>query len=94
MNDAVRSFVMDAVRNRDGCCLIGLFLKDGCIQGYDVHHIDTRGSGGEDTMENMICVCRKHHNAAHARRISKGALRAALNRFYKYEYSPDQLEEG
>lgn len=35
----------------------------GC-QGVDVHHIENRKSGGtkkEDTIENLMCLCRGHH---------------------------------
>lgn len=89
----VDPFIVDAARKRDGVCLIGLFMKDGCVPGYDVHHIDTRGSGGDDVLENLICVCRKHHNQAHQKKITRGALRAALMRFYGYQYTQEQLEE-
>lgn len=93
-NRIVSPFTIDGVRKRDGICLIGLFLKDGCVPGYDAHHITTKGSGGDDIYENMICLCRKHHNDAHAGRITKGALRAALARFYGYAYTQEQLEEA
>lgn len=47
--------------------------------GYvDPHHIKTRGSGGGDTDENVIGLCRKHHDAAHAGRISKPVLLAIV----------------
>ncbi len=86
-------FVVEAARWRDGVCLAGLLLKDGCVPGFDVHHIDTRGSGGDDVPRNLICLCRKHHSAAHAGRITKGALRAVLQRFFGYDYTLDELEE-
>lgn len=37
----------------------------GC-QGVDVHHVENRKSGGtkkEDTIENLMCLCRGHHIA-------------------------------
>jgi hypothetical protein len=85
--------MIEAARWRDGVCLIGLLLKDGCVAGCDVHHIDTRGSGGDDVLANLICLCRKHHNAAHDGRITRGSLRSALKRFFGYEYSQKELEE-
>lgn len=85
--------MIEAARWRDGVCLIGLLLKDGCVPGYDVHHIDTRGSGGDDVLTNLICMCRKHHNDAHEGRITKGKLRTALNRFFGYNYSQEELVE-
>ncbi len=86
-------FIVEAARWRDGVCLIGLLLKDGCVPGFDVHHIDTRGSGGDDILSNLICLCRKHHNAAHEGHITKGALRAALHRFFGYSYSAEEFQE-
>ena len=80
-------------RRRDGVCLAGLILRDGCVSGYDVHHIDTRGSGGDDVLPNLICLCRKHHNAAHQGFITRGRLRSILALYWNYEYTPEQLEE-
>lgn len=31
----------------------------------DVHHIVYRSHGGADIPENLICLCRVHHEAAH-----------------------------
>ena len=33
-------------------------------QGVDIHHVENRKSGGttkEDTIENLMCLCRGHH---------------------------------
>lgn len=73
------------VRRRDGYCLAGLFLKDGCVEGFDVHHIKTRGSGGDDDRTNMLCLCRKHHQDAHSGRITKQQLRDWLKELYGYK---------
>ena len=35
----------------------------------DPHHIIFRSQGGEDTMENLITLCRYHHDEIHARRL-------------------------
>jgi 5-methylcytosine-specific restriction endonuclease McrA len=70
------------VRKRDGVCLYGLIAKDGCSGGTDVHHIVSRGAGGGDTMDNMILLCRRHHNLAHQGKITKQQLRDAVRHFY------------
>lgn len=31
----------------------------------DVHHIMFRSHGGKDELQNVVCLCRKHHIAAH-----------------------------
>ncbi len=82
------------VRRRDGCCLAGLVLKDGCLEGFDVHHISSRGSGGDDTLENLICLCRRHHNLAHYGFLSRGKLRSILQMFWKYTYTQEELKQS
>lgn len=81
------------VRQRDGVCLAGLVLKDGCVDGFNVHHIASRGSGGDDTLQNLICLCRKHHNSAHYGLISRGKLREILRLYWNYLYTDQQLAE-
>jgi len=41
-----------------------------------VHHIKSRGSGGGDVPENLICLCVECHTKAHAGRIPKWYLRS------------------
>jgi hypothetical protein len=77
---------MLAARKRDGCCLYGLVAQDGCVPGFDAHHIVFKGAGGNDAVENLICLCRKHHDQAQARRISSIRLHEVLTRFYGYSY--------
>ena len=77
--------VLDVVNKRDGRCMYGL-LHGGCSEGKDPHHIKSRGSGGGDEPENIITLCRRHHNDAHAGRISKYELYAILTEFYNYQY--------
>jgi site-specific DNA-cytosine methylase len=75
------------VHKRDGCCMIGLGrgAKYGkCIGVLDPHHITNVGAGGEDTPENTITLCRRHHNDAQERRISREECYAILDQFYKY----------
>ena len=38
------------------------------ICGYhivDVHHLNSKGSGGDDIENNLITLCRKHHSELH-----------------------------
>jgi hypothetical protein len=74
------------VRDRDGYCIAGRELREQCLQGIDVHHIHSRGSGGGDIKENLICLCRKHHNMAHNGLITRKQLEAMLERRYGYKY--------
>ena len=32
-----------------------------CVGRIDPHHITTQGSGGGDTIDNVMPLCRKHH---------------------------------
>lgn len=43
----------------------------------DVHHIIPKGMGGskqKDYIENLIGLCRRHHNEAHDNKLSKEYL--------------------
>ena len=74
------------IRHRDKVCLVGLLRKDGSSsEGVDCHHIETRGSGGNDIEENGITLCRYHHNEAHAGRITVRELHDILFYFYHYK---------
>ena len=43
--------------------------------GYtEMHHIKSRGSGGDDVAENLIECCLPHHRAIHQGLISKAEL--------------------
>ena len=40
---------------------------DGCIRpSTQIHHIRTRGAGGEDDPENLLALCTEHHGMIHA----------------------------
>lgn len=60
------------VRDRGRCELQGV---GECWGGLDIHHIKTRGSGGDDVEENMALLCRHHHDLMGARKISVETLR-------------------
>jgi hypothetical protein len=85
----VDTMILRAAHKRDGVCLYGLIAKDGCSSGVDAHHIQTKGSGGDDDLKNLICLCRRHHNEAHARRVTPEQLYAVLKRFYGYTYEDE-----
>jgi len=40
-----------------------------CSAGYDVHHIRNKGAGGDDTAENLVTLCRRHHMMAQLKKI-------------------------
>lgn len=52
------------------------------IQAVDIHHIEAKGMGGRkgdeairiNRIENLIALCRRCHEKAHAGEISKGIL--------------------
>lgn len=77
---------IDVRENRDGACLYGMMLKDGCDQILDVHHIHPRGAGGDDNIKNLITLCRKHHNKFHAGLEKKYVFYYVLHYFYGYTY--------
>lgn len=81
-----RSVIDWVVRGRDGVCLYGLLKQDGCYGPLDPHHIINVGAGGNDVEENLITLCRKHHDMAQAKRIPAEELRAILTRFHGYRY--------
>ena len=81
------------VFERDGTCLYGLTTGEKCSTGLDPHHIHSKGAGGGDTKENLITLCREHHNAAQENRISASRLRHILRGLYGYSYSDYEMEE-
>jgi hypothetical protein len=78
--------VRDVLHKRDSVCLYGIIYKDGCQGGLSVHHIKTRGSGGDDVPENLITLCQKHHHLAQGYRINPDDLREILTRFFGYKF--------
>jgi hypothetical protein len=74
---------------RDGICMVGLRrpgIYGPCSGGLDPHHIVHKGAGGEDTKPNLITLCRRHHNLAHANKITKDELHAILTECFGYQY--------
>ena len=78
-------------QQRDGMCLVKLsrkmLLKYGdCYGPLDVHHLRTRGSGGDDVPENMITLCRKHHTMAGDWIIPREELEELLHDWFGYDF--------
>lgn len=77
--------IAEVARKRDGTCLAGLFLKDGCVPGFEPHHITKFGRDPRlDVLENLICLCRRHHQMAENHLIAPITLQGILYHFYGY----------
>lgn len=48
-------------------------------RAVDIHHINGRGKG-KDVIENLMALCRYHHNQAHAEKLSKVELQERHNK--------------
>jgi predicted restriction endonuclease len=59
------------------CC-----LKEGRVDGsgFDIHHIAGRGKD-KDVIENLMCLCRKHHEKANSKELTKDELQLIHNYF-------------
>ncbi len=57
------------------CYLVG---RGECWGPLDPHHVISRGAGGGDTEDNVILLCRNHHQQAHSGLISKETLRSYM----------------
>jgi len=69
--------LVEKVRSIGYCMLSG---RGECCGGLDVHHIRSRGSGGDDVPDNMILVCRCHHQRIHNGLIQRAELYEALRK--------------
>lgn len=56
----------DEVMSRDrGCRAAGLVRDVRCWGRIDPHHLRRRSQGGLDSADNLIAVCRAHHDWIH-----------------------------
>lgn len=55
---------------------------DPCQFGLDPHHIIPRSQGGDDVADNVITLCRKHHDMAEEHKIKSVDLEAILIEIY------------
>ncbi len=62
---AVPKDVYEAVIARDAGCVARMVLPFPCQGRIDPHHVHRRSQGGQDTMENLISLCRLHHSWVH-----------------------------
>jgi 5-methylcytosine-specific restriction endonuclease McrA len=56
------------------------------VRPSSVHHIVSRGAGGPDVPENLITLCRLHHQGAESGQYTPGELRQILSERYGYQY--------
>jgi len=57
----------EQVLARDGGCIArGLVPQVSCMGRIDPHHRLMRSQGGKDSLDNLISVCRAHHDWIHA----------------------------
>ena len=49
-----------------GCAAEGLVPSLRCWGRLDPHHIQRRSQGGADSLQNLITLCRAHHDYVHA----------------------------
>lgn len=63
---AVRAYVL---KKADGHCEycdeVGFLLSDGVSRYLEAHHIISLADAGQDTIDNVIALCPKHHREAH-----------------------------
>lgn len=48
-----------------------------CEGPLDVHHVIHRSKGGTDSLQNLILLCRKHHNWMHPEKSLRWSKRSA-----------------
>lgn len=64
---AVPSGMYEEVVMRDGGCVARSVVREvQCWGRIDPHHVQPRGRGGADTADNLISLCRAHHDWVHA----------------------------
>lgn len=79
-NKRIRRMVHD--RDDNACILCGWTL------GVDCHHVIFRSAGGEDTAENMVCLCRKCHTL-----YAHGKKQKAFQKLFLEYLSSDKCQK-
>ena len=64
-------------------------------RSVDAHHVTSKGSGGDDTLNNLMPLCRVHHSEIHqignSRMCEKyGGVKSWFVKYKRY----DQLERA
>lgn len=91
---AVPKDIYAEVVTRDrGCVAERVWPEVRCAGRLDPHHVLRRSHGGPDTAENLVTLCRAHHDAVHAnpaRSYALGLLRRSSGlRKESREISPE-----
>lgn len=72
---AVPKDVYQQVLARDGGCVARTLVPQvRCAGRIDPHHALMRSQGGKDTLDDLIAVCRAHHDHIHANPAQSYAL--------------------
>lgn len=50
------------IRDKMICQVCGMMLM---LSECELHHVRSRGKGGDDQIENLACICRRCHQKAH-----------------------------
>jgi hypothetical protein len=50
--------------------------------GFDVHHLNGRGKG-KDCIENLMCLCRDHHDKVNSKELPKESLIEVHNKYLR-----------
>lgn len=59
--------IYQQVLDRDGGCVARSLIPDvRCVGRIDPHHALMKSQGGQDTLDDLIAVCRSHHDYIHA----------------------------
>jgi 5-methylcytosine-specific restriction endonuclease McrA len=76
---AVPKDIYSQVLARDMECVAQLAMPEiTCMGRLDPHHVLRRSQGGQDTLDNLVTLCRAHHSAVHeqiARSYELGLLK-------------------
>lgn len=70
------------------CCEVCLKQSRVDGSGMDIHHVKGRGKG-KDVIENLMCLCRRCHDEAHASKYTKDQLQLMHN-YYLYAHDQKQ----
>ena len=60
-------------------CSVPTFVADANADYCEVHHVTPLSEGGEDSIENAICLCPVHHREAHHGKERKSLRAIMLN---------------
>lgn len=66
--------VLSAMHQLIHCCEYDTFPRSHRM--LEVHHIQSRGTGGSDHPNNLIMLCRHHHDEAGRKRLAPETLAA------------------